>query len=188
MLYPIESALKLKFLLFSNLQEVMQDPHVAADGFTYEAEALRGWLDSGHDTSPMTNLKLEHKNLVPNHALRSAIQEWLQKHWYFYPIVWIFLFHIVMYNYIHIFSHPCIMYQVRFLPFLICWFLPWTLECVAVQTNYVFTCHINVQKTSLIRSNLFFLLLWMVYPCLIKYAWHWWWNILQDDDKYEELF
>lgn len=58
----------------------MQDPHVAADGFTYEAEALRGWLDSGHDTSPMTNLKLEHKNLVANHALRSAIQEWLQQH------------------------------------------------------------------------------------------------------------
>ncbi|GLT62490.1 hypothetical protein SLA2020_351270 [Shorea laevis] len=61
-------------------QEVMQDPHVAADGFTYEAEALRGWLDSGHDTSPMTNMKLEHRNLVPNHALRSAIQEWLQQH------------------------------------------------------------------------------------------------------------
>ncbi|PON92089.1 GPCR kinase [Trema orientale] len=61
-------------------QEVMQDPHVAADGFTYEAEALRGWLDSGHDTSPMTNHKLEHCNLVPNHALRSAIQEWLQQH------------------------------------------------------------------------------------------------------------
>ncbi|KAA0048965.1 U-box domain-containing protein 33-like isoform X2 [Cucumis melo var. makuwa] len=58
-------------------QEVMQDPHVAADGYTYEAEAMRGWLDSGHDTSPMTNLKLEHRNLVPNRALRSAIQEWL---------------------------------------------------------------------------------------------------------------
>ncbi|MBA0757964.1 hypothetical protein Gotri_021006 [Gossypium trilobum] len=61
-------------------QEVMQDPHVAADGFTYEAEALRGWLDSGHDTSPMTNIKLAHSNLVPNLALRSAIQEWLQQH------------------------------------------------------------------------------------------------------------
>ncbi|XP_041028646.1 U-box domain-containing protein 33-like [Juglans microcarpa x Juglans regia] len=60
-------------------REVMQDPHVAADGFTYEAEALRGWLDSGRDTSPMTNLKLEHCNLVPNHVLRSAIQEWLQQ-------------------------------------------------------------------------------------------------------------
>lgn len=59
----------------------MQDPVVASDGFTYEAEALKGWLDSGHDTSPMTNLKLPlpHNNLLPDHALRSAIQEWLQQ-------------------------------------------------------------------------------------------------------------
>ncbi|XP_028770412.1 U-box domain-containing protein 33 isoform X2 [Neltuma alba] len=59
-------------------QEVMQDPHVAADGFTYEAEAIRGWLDSGHEASPMTNDKLAHCNLVPNLALRSAIHDWLQ--------------------------------------------------------------------------------------------------------------
>ncbi|XP_071685745.1 U-box domain-containing protein 33-like isoform X2 [Rutidosis leptorrhynchoides] len=61
--------------------EVMQDPVVAADGFTYEAEAIRGWLDSGHKTSPMTNLELPNTNLVPNLALRSAIQEWLQQPW-----------------------------------------------------------------------------------------------------------
>ncbi|KAK4578223.1 hypothetical protein RGQ29_028383 [Quercus rubra] len=60
-------------------QDVMQDPHVAADGFTYEEKVLREWFDGGHDTSPMTNLKLEHCNLVPNYALRSAIQEWQQK-------------------------------------------------------------------------------------------------------------
>ncbi|KHN26961.1 U-box domain-containing protein 33-like isoform X2 [Glycine soja] len=58
--------------------EVMQDPHVAADGFTYEAEAIREWLESGHDTSPRTNSKLAHRHLVPNHALRRAIQNWLQ--------------------------------------------------------------------------------------------------------------
>ncbi|KAM3746570.1 hypothetical protein ACB098_06G211700 [Castanea mollissima] len=60
-------------------QDVMEDPHVAADGFTYEERVLREWFDGGHDTSPMTNLKLEHCNLVPNYALRSAIQEWQQK-------------------------------------------------------------------------------------------------------------
>ncbi|KVH91123.1 Protein kinase, ATP binding site-containing protein [Cynara cardunculus var. scolymus] len=60
-------------------QEMMQDPVVAADGYTYEAEALRGWLDSGHNTSPMTNLELANSNLVPNRALKSAIQEWLQQ-------------------------------------------------------------------------------------------------------------
>ncbi|KAG0484416.1 hypothetical protein HPP92_008495 [Vanilla planifolia] len=60
-------------------QEVMKDPYIAADGFTYEGEALRGWIYSGRNTSPMTNLKLPHCELIPNRALRSAIQEWLQK-------------------------------------------------------------------------------------------------------------
>ncbi|CAL5090322.1 unnamed protein product [Urochloa decumbens] len=60
------------------VQDVMRDPLIAADGFTYEAEAIREWLDSGHRTSPMTNLELPHRDLLPNHALRSAIQEWLQ--------------------------------------------------------------------------------------------------------------
>ncbi|KAL6911794.1 hypothetical protein ACP4OV_000599 [Aristida adscensionis] len=59
-------------------QEVMSDPQIAADGFTYEAEAITGWFDSGRDTSPMTNLKLAHCELTPNRALRSAILEWRQ--------------------------------------------------------------------------------------------------------------
>ena len=61
------------------LQEMMKDPLIAADGFTYEADAIKGWFKSGHDTSPMTNLKLEHCNLVPNYALLNAIQEWQQQ-------------------------------------------------------------------------------------------------------------
>lgn len=60
------------------LQEVMEDPYIAADGYTYEAEAIQEWLHSGHNTSPMTNLKLEHTDLVPNYALQNAIQEWQQ--------------------------------------------------------------------------------------------------------------
>ena len=58
----------------------MKDPHIAADGYTYEAEAIKGWLHGEHKTSPMTNLPLDHLELTPNHALRSAIQEWLQQH------------------------------------------------------------------------------------------------------------
>ncbi|KAL3524291.1 hypothetical protein ACH5RR_017125 [Cinchona calisaya] len=60
-------------------QEVMKDPYIAADGFTYEADAIRGWLNSGHETSPMTNLKLDHCDLLPNSALYYAIQEWQQQ-------------------------------------------------------------------------------------------------------------
>ncbi|KAI6686801.1 hypothetical protein NL676_032714 [Syzygium grande] len=67
------------FFLCPILQEIMHDPQIAADGFTYEGEALREWWESGHDTSPMTNLKLSHLHLTPNHTLRSAIQDWLCK-------------------------------------------------------------------------------------------------------------
>ncbi|KAL4355216.1 hypothetical protein GQ457_06G032020 [Hibiscus cannabinus] len=57
-------------------QEVMTNPHVAADGYTYELGELRRWLDSGHNTSPVMGNQLTHRTLIPNHALRSAISEW----------------------------------------------------------------------------------------------------------------
>jgi len=33
-----------------------EDPHIAADEFTYEGEDIRIWLNSGRDTSPMINM------------------------------------------------------------------------------------------------------------------------------------
>ena len=56
----------------------MREPHIAADGFTYEYGRIKQWLQD-HKTSPMTNLKLKHKQLTPNHTLRLAIQEWKQR-------------------------------------------------------------------------------------------------------------
>ncbi|XP_020978382.1 putative U-box domain-containing protein 50 isoform X2 [Arachis ipaensis] len=61
------------------LQDVMKNPHVAADGFSYELEAIQHWLQTGHDTSPMTNLRLKHTFLTPNHSLRSLIEDWHTK-------------------------------------------------------------------------------------------------------------
>ncbi|KAG1330124.1 U-box domain-containing protein 34 [Cocos nucifera] len=57
------------------LQEVMDDPFVAADGYTYEYIAIKAWLEK-HQISPVTKLKLSHTSIIPNHSLRSAIQEW----------------------------------------------------------------------------------------------------------------
>ncbi|XP_078175362.1 uncharacterized protein LOC144569036 [Carex rostrata] len=62
------------------MQEIMKNPCIAADGYTYEAEVIKTWLNRGHNTSPMTNMVLPHQDLIPNHVLRSAIQEWLQQH------------------------------------------------------------------------------------------------------------
>ena len=53
-------------------QELMVDPHVCADGHSYEHHAISAWLER-HDTSPQTNLPLAHKHLVPNITLRNAI-------------------------------------------------------------------------------------------------------------------
>ncbi|XP_041995685.1 U-box domain-containing protein 33-like isoform X1 [Salvia splendens] len=65
------------FFLCPILRDIMHDPQVAADGFTYEGEAIREWLGNGHETSPMTNAKLSDVNLTPNHSLRLVIQDWI---------------------------------------------------------------------------------------------------------------
>ncbi|KAF5176819.1 U-box domain-containing protein kinase family protein [Thalictrum thalictroides] len=57
-------------------QEVMNNPCVAEDGFSYELEAIQEWIDTGHKTSPMTNLTLKHTTLTPNHTLHSLINDW----------------------------------------------------------------------------------------------------------------
>ncbi|KAI5068289.1 hypothetical protein GOP47_0016634 [Adiantum capillus-veneris] len=59
-------------------QEIMKNPHIAADGFTYEFVAIREWL-AQHDISPMTNLKLDHKQLTKDCSLESKIQVWKQE-------------------------------------------------------------------------------------------------------------
>ncbi|KAI3870614.1 hypothetical protein MKX03_030178 [Papaver bracteatum] len=57
------------------LQEIMEDPYIAADGFTYEYTAIRACLEK-QQVSPVTRLVLQHSTLTPNRTLRSAIQEW----------------------------------------------------------------------------------------------------------------
>jgi hypothetical protein len=55
--------------------DMMDRPVVAADGHSYELEAIKQWLES-HTTSPLTNAALHTTVLIPNVALRSAIEEW----------------------------------------------------------------------------------------------------------------
>lgn len=64
------------FFLCPILKETMDDPQVAADGLTYEGRAIRDWMENGR---AVTNLELKHLNLIPNHALRFAIQDWLSQ-------------------------------------------------------------------------------------------------------------
>ena len=58
-------------------REIMRDPVATADGQTFERAAIERWLER-NDTSPATGLKLPSKTLVPNIALRQAVEEWEQ--------------------------------------------------------------------------------------------------------------
>ena len=60
------------------VQDVMHDPCVAADGYTYDRTAIEIWFQE-NDKSPMTNMTLPHKHLIPNFNLLSAIMEWKSK-------------------------------------------------------------------------------------------------------------
>ncbi|KAK7092291.1 WD repeat, SAM and U-box domain-containing protein 1-like [Littorina saxatilis] len=55
--------------------EIMKDPVIAADGYTYDRSAIQAWLENGKDRSPMTNSVLAHKSLTPNRTLKMLIQK-----------------------------------------------------------------------------------------------------------------
>ncbi|CAF3593327.1 unnamed protein product [Rotaria socialis] len=52
---------------------ILKDPVLAADGFTYEREAIANWFKTSN-RSPMTNQELENKELKTNHAIKSILQ------------------------------------------------------------------------------------------------------------------
>ena len=59
--------------------EPMEDPVLAADGHSYERREIVRHFDLGRRTSPMTGAQLPHTHLMPNHALKSAIQDFLEE-------------------------------------------------------------------------------------------------------------
>jgi hypothetical protein len=54
-------------------QEMMEDPVIAADGFSYERAAIEDWLARGSGSSPMTGAPLAYQHLTPNLTVRSAV-------------------------------------------------------------------------------------------------------------------
>ncbi len=50
---------------------------VLSDGHSYERESITTWLRA-HNTSPMTGEELEHKQMVSNRTLRSAIHAYME--------------------------------------------------------------------------------------------------------------
>ncbi|XP_059116489.1 WD repeat, SAM and U-box domain-containing protein 1 isoform X1 [Peromyscus eremicus] len=61
-------------------RELMKDPVIASDGYSYEREAMESWIHKKKRTSPMTNLVLPSLVLTPNRTLKMAINRWLETH------------------------------------------------------------------------------------------------------------
>ncbi|XP_039983704.1 WD repeat, SAM and U-box domain-containing protein 1 isoform X1 [Xiphias gladius] len=61
-------------------RELMKEPVIAADGYSYEREAIEGWINTKNRSSPMTNLPLLTTLLTPNHTLKMAIGRWKTTH------------------------------------------------------------------------------------------------------------
>ena len=59
--------------------ELMIDPVMASDGFSYEREAIESWLRL-KQISPMTNEQLKNKELLPNRQLKKLIDDYRDKH------------------------------------------------------------------------------------------------------------
>ncbi|KAM3877494.1 WD repeat, SAM and U-box domain-containing protein 1 [Diretmus argenteus] len=61
-------------------RELMREPVIAADGYSYEKEAIESWINTKNRSSPMTNLPLFTTLLTPNHTLKMAIGRWRTSH------------------------------------------------------------------------------------------------------------
>ncbi|XP_041806153.1 WD repeat, SAM and U-box domain-containing protein 1-like [Chelmon rostratus] len=57
-------------------RELLKDPVIAADGYSYERESIESWIRGKNKTSPMTNLPLQTTLLTPNRSLKTAITRW----------------------------------------------------------------------------------------------------------------
>ncbi|ESP02890.1 hypothetical protein LOTGIDRAFT_156843 [Lottia gigantea] len=60
-------------------REIMVEPVIASDGYTYDKSAIKAWMET-KDRSPMTNSLLIQKSLIPNRTLKMLIQKYQQTH------------------------------------------------------------------------------------------------------------
>ncbi len=57
---------------------IMSDPVICSDGHSYERHNIKEWFKR-NNKSPKTGLNLDNKMLIPNHSLRSSIEEFVEQ-------------------------------------------------------------------------------------------------------------
>lgn len=59
--------------------EIMSDPVMCEDGFSYERSAILEWFAKDKTTSPMTNCTLTSTTVFENNKLKREIENYLKK-------------------------------------------------------------------------------------------------------------
>ena len=57
-------------------QELMVDPVIAEDGFSYERISMERWFSTGKTRSPVTSERMEGQSLTPNKVMKAMIQNY----------------------------------------------------------------------------------------------------------------
>lgn len=58
--------------------DIFFDPVMTSDGHTYERKAIESWFEK-HRTSPVTNLILDNKNLIPNFVIKQLVKAFYEE-------------------------------------------------------------------------------------------------------------
>ena len=77
--YDLDNLFKTLTYLSNNLvcpitKEIMVEPVITQDGFMYEKYAILKWFQS-HDTSPISNIKLNNKSITPCLAIKEQCKD-----------------------------------------------------------------------------------------------------------------
>ncbi|PRQ15850.1 putative aminoacyltransferase, E1 ubiquitin-activating enzyme [Rosa chinensis] len=56
--------------------DLMKDPVTLSSGITYDRQSIDTWLEAGNFNCPVTNQVLRNFDMIPNHTLRTMIQDW----------------------------------------------------------------------------------------------------------------
>ncbi|KAL9241647.1 hypothetical protein vseg_015734 [Gypsophila vaccaria] len=60
--------------------KLMYDPVVISSGQTFERSYIQKWFDEGHDTCPVTKMKLPHLSVIQNTSMKHLIVKWSMEH------------------------------------------------------------------------------------------------------------
>ncbi|KAK9749634.1 hypothetical protein RND81_02G139800 [Saponaria officinalis] len=60
--------------------KLMYDPVVISSGQTFERSYIQKLFDEGHDTCPITKMKLPHLYVIPNTSMKHLIVKWSTEH------------------------------------------------------------------------------------------------------------